>query len=369
MIVLGIETSCDETSCAVVENGIKILSNVVVSQEKLHSKYYGVVPELASRAHVENINWVMEEAVRRACPFVSRVNSGLCDWRIVDAVAFTEGPGLMGSLLVGQIAAQTSSYVLNVPIIGVNHLEGHILSVCLEHPKLKPPFLALIVSGGHTELVIVKRIGIYKILGQTRDDAAGESFDKVAKLLSASVPSISAPSASIKNINFCYPGGPVIEKFAKMGNPGRIKFPRPYMWGTWDFSFSGLKTAVVYYVRDNIPAEGCGVSDVYDICAGFQQAVVDTLIKKTVAAAKKFNLNRVAVCGGVSANSFLQQEFYRSAGERCLKVFFPRRELCTDNAAMIASAGYYKLKNSKKTFRNSVYNVRVDPNLSLRSWC
>lgn len=340
MLILGIETSCDETSSALIEGtskGPKIISNIVFSQEKIHSKYFGVVPEFASRAHLEKINWVIEKALNG-----KKLNQ-------IDAVAVTVGPGLTGSLLVGKTVAQTIGYTLNKALIPVNHIEGHIFSIFLENPEIRPPFLALVVSGGHTELVIVENFGKYKLIGKTRDDAAGEAFDKVAKLLKLK-----------------YPGGPEIEKLSKIKNRYLINFPRPYMPQTFDFSFSGLKTAVVYYVRDNFSDKKMKPVDIRSICYSFQKAVVDTLVWKTITAAKKFNLKKIVVCGGVAANMSLREEFLQAGKKEKLDIYFPSKKLCTDNAGMIACAGYYKIKNSKLKIKS--LEVKVDPNLKLTNW-
>lgn len=339
MLVLGIETSCDETSAAVVDCGKRILSNVIASQIKIHGRYFGVVPELASRAHIENVNWVIEKALKQA---------GIgTDLGKISVVAYTRGPGLAGSLLVGQLAAQTFSYLLGKPLVGVNHLEGHLYAVLLEHDGIEPPYLGLIVSGGHTELVIVENFGKYKYLGGTRDDAAGEVFDKVSKLL-----------------NLGYPGGPIIDKLAKKGNKVAIKFPRPYMRGTWDFSFSGLKTAVINYVK-NAYVENVKLK-INDICASFQQAVIDTLLEKTFSASKKYSLKKIVLGGGVIANSALRTQFLKKAGIEKTKAFLPSPQLCTDNAAMIACAGYYKMKI--KGFSKKENIQKIDPNLKLINW-
>lgn len=328
MKILAIESSCDETSAAVVENGGKILSNVVASQESVHARYFGVVPELASRAHLEKINYLVEKSAAVASG-EKRPDAG--NWKKyigtdINAIAYTYGPGLMGSLLIGQIAAQTLAYLFDKPLVPVNHLEGHISSIFFENPSLKYPFIALIVSGGHTELVICRKPCGYKVLGYTRDDACGEAFDKVAKLLDLS-----------------YPGGPVIDKIAGKAGSATIKFPRPYMKETWDFSFSGLKTAVAYYLKSkngSKPDSGA----VADICASFQDAVADTLVAKAVAAAGKFSIDRIAVVGGVASNSALRKHFRKEAALNNLKVYFPSPGLCTDNAAMIAAAGYWRYK-------------------------
>ena len=341
MIIFGIETSCDETSAAAVKDGRKILSNVISSQIKIHRPFSGVVPELASRAHIENVNWVIEAALRDAGLSLGDIP------RKIDAIAYTRGPGLAGALLVGQMAAQTLSTLYKVPLVDVNHLEGHLFSALLEHRALKPPFLCLIVSGGHTELVIVKDYGRYQLLGGTRDDAAGEAYDKVAKLLKLG-----------------YPGGPVIDRMAKKGNPKAIAFPRPYLWGTWDFSFSGLKTAVVNFVKkqENMHTNRLPLPAV---CASFQQAVVDTLVEKTFAAAKEYDMKTIVLGGGVSANSQLRRAFTSRGKQERRAVLLPALELCTDNAAMIACAGYYRFIQTKAREQSA---GRIEPGLALQNW-
>ncbi|MCX5781643.1 MAG: tRNA (adenosine(37)-N6)-threonylcarbamoyltransferase complex transferase subunit TsaD [Elusimicrobia bacterium] len=332
-IILGIESSCDETSAAIVENGRKVLSNIVSSQENIHKKYFGVVPELASREHIKNINIVIEKAFSAAGT----------NFNNISAISYTRGPGLAGSLLVGQVTAQTLAFLYDVPLVDVNHLEGHLYASFIENPELKPPFLSLIVSGGHTELVIVKDFGKYKFLGGTRDDAAGEAFDKVAKLLKLS-----------------YPGGPQIDKQSKKGNSEAIAFPRPYLWGSWDFSFSGLKTAVVNFVKNNRKI------NIADLCASFQQAVIDTLKCKTFKAAEEFKMKRIVVGGGVSANSSLRDQFLSEGKERGFDVYLPSVKYCTDNAAMIACAGYFKFIHYKNKGNDGIH--RIDPGMKLKSW-
>lgn len=333
MLILGIETSCDETSAAVVKDGRKIISNVVYSQIALHRKFRGVVPELASRAHVEKINYVVSEALHKAKLVLTDV----------DAIAVTTGPGLVGSLLVGKITAETLSWVYDVPIIGINHVEAHAYAALLYDHSLKPPFLALIVSGGHTELVLVKNYGKYRFIGRTRDDAAGEAFDKAAKMLGLE-----------------YPGGPEIDRLAGRGNPGYVSFPRPWLHGSGDFSFSGLKTSLLYYLRKN-PVQA---SSIKDICASFQAAVVEVLAGKAMETAQKLGVSTIIVGGGVAANSGLRREFQKLAVNLKPRVVFAPLELCTDNAAMIACLGYYKLKYGKKT--NS--DLKVMPSLKIASW-
>jgi N6-L-threonylcarbamoyladenine synthase len=320
-LILGIETSCDETAAAIVEDGKKIISNIVASQISIHQKYGGVVPEIASRKHMEDIIPVIDKALDESGKKITDLS----------AIAVTHGPGLIGSLLVGLSVAKAMAYAKTIPLIGVNHLEAHIYANFLEHNDIKPPFVCLIVSGGHTSLVYIKRFGEYKLLGQTKDDAAGEVFDKIAKVL-----------------DLGYPGGPIIEKLAKEGDPSSIKFPRPILNDkSYDFSFSGLKTAVIYYIKElkeenkNIP--------VSDILASFQQAVTDVLVGKTLKAALNFKTKQIILAGGVAANSSLRKEIKEKANLLNIKVFYPSTFLCTDNAAMVASAGYYKFKENKKS--------------------
>ena len=330
MRVLGIETSCDDTSAAVVEDG-KLRSNVVSSQTALHRPFRGVVPELAARGHLANL-----------VPVVERALAGAGKGRL-DAVAFTRGPGLMGPLLIGKVAGQTLARLLGVPAIGVNHLEGHVLAAELEH-VLRWPLVALVVSGGHTDLVLASAPGRYRVLGRTRDDAAGEAYDKVARLFGLG-----------------YPGGPEIDRLAAKGDPRAVAFPRPALAGTWDFSFSGLKTSVLYHLRDHPgPLKGRRLAD---LCASFQEAAAETLVDKTLAAAKRFGAKDVVVGGGVAANSRLRA-LMRSRGEAAgFAVRLPSRALCTDNAAMIAHAGWRRLR-ARRLPRAS----RADPSLPLRSW-
>lgn len=315
MLILGIDTSCDDTSASVVEDGRRILSNIVSSQHEIHRKYGGIVPELASRRHIEMIWPVVDEAL-------SKAQAGLED---ISAIAVCYGPGLIGSLLVGVCFAKSLSYVYNIPMVAVNHLEGHIVSSFLAEPEPQFPFLALIVSGGHTCLYRAEGFGVYKELGRTRDDAGGEAYDKVAKLLGLG-----------------YPGGPIIEKAAEKGNPRAIKFPRAFLKDSFDFSFSGLKTAV------KIEVEKLRTSRlINDIAASFQSAVIDVLIEKTISAAKKEELKRVILTGGVAANMALRENIVKIAAEEDIKVYLPPRHLCTDNGAMIASAGFYHFKAGK----------------------
>jgi N6-L-threonylcarbamoyladenine synthase len=343
MLLLGIESSCDETAAAVVWAGRSIVSSVIASQIAIHGKYFGVVPELASRAHIENVNIVIEEALEKAKLSLASLRGEIA------AIAYTRGPGLAGSLLVGQIAAQTLSSLFDVPLIDVNHLEGHLYAALLENPKLSPPYLSLIVSGGHTELIVVEDFGRYRFLGGTRDDAAGEAFDKVAKLL-----------------DLTYPGGPVIDRLARDGDAAAVRFPRPYLKGTWDFSFSGLKTAVVNYVKSSA-AQGRKTA-VKDICASFQAAVIDTLSSKVFAAAKEYRISTIVVGGGVAANSSLRSALKKQGRREKIKVYLPSLALCTDNAAMIAAAGYYKL--NARGFNGSTKNSwkKIEPGMRLENW-
>ncbi|MGD8633641.1 MAG: tRNA (adenosine(37)-N6)-threonylcarbamoyltransferase complex transferase subunit TsaD [Anaerolineales bacterium] len=318
--ILGIETSCDETAAAVVENGRRILSSVIASQVELHAPYGGVFPELASRAHIEKIHPVVSQAL-------SEAHTGL---ESIDAIAVTRGPGLAGSLVVGLNMAKGMAMGAGLPLLGINHLEAHLYSIWLleDHPEPQFPLLALIVSGGHTELVLMEDHLTYKRLGGTLDDAAGEAFDKVARLLGLS-----------------YPGGPAIEQVADGGDPSAFKFPRAWLEGTWDFSFSGLKTAVLREVRALEPEIEAGVdppaSDlpVADLAASFQLAVVDVLVGKTIAAAEAHKAQQILVAGGVSANRALRATFQARAE---VPVFVPPLSLCTDNAAMIAAVGHWR---------------------------
>lgn len=332
MNVLGIETSCDETAVALVQNGRRILASAVASQMDVHAVFKGVVPELASRAHVERIN-----------ALIDKVNAKSPRQKI-DAIAVTTGPGLIGCLLVGSVTARTLGWTWNVPVIGVNHLEGHLFAGLVEHPTLKPPFLGLIVSGGHTELVIFRSYGQYERLGATRDDAAGEAFDKVANML-----------------GLPFPGGPAIDRVSRQANPEAITFPRARMPGTHDFSFSGLKTSVSNYLKYTPKGKRPSVRD---IAASFQEAVVDVLVEKTLAAAERHHLRHIVVGGGVAANRRLRAAFETAARNKKHRIYLPDLTFCTDNAVMIASAGYYKLRYGPKTTDRLLAN----PNLIVRSW-
>jgi len=319
MLVLAIETSCDDTGAAVVLNGRKILSNVVSSQVSIHQKYGGVVPELASRRHIESIVPIVTEALETA-------NITLRD---IDGIAVTQGPGLVGSLLVGLSFAKSLAFVTGLPFVGVNHIEAHLSAIFLEENPPRFPFIGLVVSGGHTSLFRVDGFGKYKRLGQTRDDAAGEAFDKVAKLLGLG-----------------YPGGPIIDELSKSGNPRAIRFPRPSLGkNSLDFSFSGLKTAVVNYVKSNPePTRGYSEDLVQDIVSSFQEAVVDVLVKKTLQAAQQQGLRKVVLSGGVAANQHLREKIKEEASREKVKVYIPPPSFCTDNAAMVGVVGYEYLK-------------------------
>ena len=323
-LILGIETSCDETAAAIVEDGKKIISNVVASQISIHQKYGGVVPEIASRKHIEDIIPVIDKTLGESGKKITDLS----------AIAVTYGPGLIGSLLVGLSVAKAMAYAQNIPLIGVNHLEAHIYANFLEHNEIRPPFVCLIVSGGHTSLVYIRHFGEYELLGQTKDDAAGEVFDKITKVL-----------------DLGYPGGPITEKLAKEGKPSSIKFPRPLLNDkSYDFSFSGLKTAVIYHIKE-LKKENKDIP-VRDILASFQQAVIDVLVEKTIEATIKFKTKQIILAGGVAANRSLRKEITEKASLLNIKVFYPSIYLCTDNAAMVASAGYYKFKENKKSSLN-----------------
>lgn len=316
--ILGIETSCDETSASVVKNGREILSNVISSQINIHKAYGGVVPEIASRKHVELINPVISEAVK---------TSGI-KLQDIDAIGVTYGPGLIGALLVGVAAAKGLAFALKKPLVGVHHIEGHISANYLQNKELEPPFLCLVVSGGHSHIVHVKSHLEYEVLGQTRDDAAGEAFDKVARALGLG-----------------YPGGPVIDKVAKEGDPNAIIFPRTHFQDSYDFSFSGIKTSVLNYLNKQ-EQKGIEVNTA-DVCASFQNAVVEVLVENTIRAAKDLEIDKVALAGGVAANSYLRKILKEKSEENKLNVFYPDPILCTDNAAMISCAAFYNFMSNK----------------------
>ncbi|MDR1196388.1 MAG: tRNA (adenosine(37)-N6)-threonylcarbamoyltransferase complex transferase subunit TsaD [Endomicrobium sp.] len=340
MNILAIESSCDETSASVVSNGTKVKSVIISSQTDIHAKFFGVVPELASRAHIKNINPVIAKALEEA-----GISFGNFDKKI-DAIAFTSGPGLAGALLVGAVAAKTLASVLKKPLIPVNHLEGHLYSSFIENKSVKPPFLGMIISGGHTELIIVEDFGKYKFLGGTRDDAAGEAFDKAAKMLGLS-----------------YPGGPIIDKRAEKGNDKAVNFTRPYLKGSWDFSFSGIKTALLNYLKAN-PVKN--EKHLNDICASFRAAVAETLCFKAFEAAKEFDLKRISMGGGVCANSLIRKMFYQEGKKNKIKVYIPSMLYCTDNAAMIGCAAYLKQKTSGLKYTRA--QLKSVPSLRLESW-
>ncbi|HIQ99840.1 MAG TPA: tRNA (adenosine(37)-N6)-threonylcarbamoyltransferase complex transferase subunit TsaD [Candidatus Scybalocola faecavium] len=314
VLILAIESSCDETAAAVVKNGREVLSNVISSQIELHKLYGGVVPEIASRKHIEKINQVIEEAL-------STANVTLDD---LDAVGVTYGPGLVGALLVGVAEAKAISYAKKLPLVGVHHIEGHISANYIENKDLEPPFLCMVVSGGHTHLVMVEDYGTYKILGRTRDDAAGEAFDKVARA-----------------IGLGYPGGPKIDKLSKEGNPKAISFPKAHVEGApLDFSFSGLKSSVLNYIN-SCKMKGETIVPA-DIAASFQEAVVSVIVEKTIMAAREYGIDKVCLAGGVASNSALRSRMKESCQKQNLKFYYPSPILCTDNAAMIGAAAYYE---------------------------
>lgn len=313
MLVLGLETSCDDTAAAVLQDGKKLLSNVINNQSSIHSKYGGIVPELAGRSHIEHVDKIIRQALQLA----------EVELKDIDLLAVTIGPGLIGSLLVGVNTAKGISYGLGTPLVGVNHLEGHLLAIFLQK-QITFPFISLVVSGGHTDLYRVNNFGQYQLLGRTRDDAAGESFDKVAKMLGHK-----------------YPGGPIIEKLATEGDATAHKFPRAYLEkASLDFSFSGLKTSVKTYINKHINDHSAN-----DIAAAFQEAVVEVLTRKTIMACEKEKLSRVVVTGGVAANGALRKAVSAACADSGFESWFPDPVFCTDNAAMIACAGYHKYKN------------------------
>lgn len=331
--ILAIESSCDETAAAVVVDGREIKSNVIYSQIDLHKIYGGVVPEIASRKHVEKINDVIDGALKEAEVTLEDI----------DAIAVTYGPGLVGALLVGVSAAKAIAYATKKPLIGVNHIEGHIAANYIEHSELKPPFMCMVASGGHSHLVHVTDYNKFEIIGKTRDDAAGEAFDKVARA-----------------IGLGYPGGPKIDKLAKEGNPEAYNFPRAYMADApYDFSFSGLKSAVLNHLNS------CEMKKIEvnraDVAASFQQAVIDVLTNNTVNAAKAYGCNTVALAGGVASNSSLRANMEKMAVKNGLKFYYPSPVYCTDNAAMIGVAGYYDYINGER----AGWDLNAVPNLKI----
>lgn len=333
VLVLGIESSCDETAAAVVKNGRTVLSNVISSQIELHKLYGGVVPEIASRKHIEKVNQVIEAALEEA-------EVTLDD---IDAIAVTYGPGLVGALLVGVAEAKAISFATKKPLVGVHHIEGHVSANYIEHLDLEPPFLCLIVSGGHTHLVMVNDYGKYEIIGRTRDDAAGEAFDKVARA-----------------IGLGYPGGPKIDKLAKEGNPKAISFPQGHITDApYDFSFSGVKSAVLNHINScKMKGEEINTAD---IAASFQDSVVDVLAKRTVLAAKNLGVNKIALAGGVASNQGLRAKMEEVCKKNKFTLYYPSPIFCTDNAAMIGVAGYYEYINGTRhgLDLNAVPNLKI----------
>lgn len=330
--ILAIETSCDETAAAVVCNGRQVLSNVIATQIDLHTKYGGVVPEIASRMHVEKINLVIKEALENA-------NMKLED---VDAIGVTYGPGLVGALLVGVVAAKALAFTKNIPLVGVHHIEGHIAANYIQHPALEPPFLCLVVSGGHTHLVQVEDYNKYEIIGKTRDDAAGEAYDKVAR-----------------SIGLGYPGGPKIDALSKDGNPDAITFPKAMLGDSYDFSFSGVKSAVLNYVNSaKMKNEELNVADV---AASFQKSVVDVLVTKTIQLAKEKGIKKIALAGGVASNNGLREGMEKACENNSFNLYYPDKGLCTDNAAMIGAAAYYEYLSGSR----ADMTLNAIPNLPL----
>lgn len=332
IITLAVESSCDETSVAVLKNGREVLSNVINTQVDLHKKFGGVVPEVASRKHIENIDIVLQEALDKA-------DITLND---IEHIAVTYGPGLVGALLVGLSHAKALAFALNKPLVGVNHIEGHVSANYIEHKDLKPPFITLIVSGGHTHLVEVKDYGEYEILGRTRDDASGEAFDKIARAMGLG-----------------YPGGPIVDRLAKEGNKNAIDFPRAYLDEGYDFSFSGLKSAVLNYLNaKKMKNEEIVVEDV---CASFQESVVEVLSQKAIKAAKEKGYNTITLAGGVACNSALRYKLTELGKSNDIDIKYPSSVLCTDNAAMIGCAGYYSYMSGRRDDMslNAVPNLRI----------
>ena len=332
-LILAIESSCDETAASVVKNGRCVLSNIISSQIAIHTLYGGVVPEIASRKHIEKINQVVEAALKEA-------DVTLDD---IDAIGVTYGPGLVGALLVGVAEAKAIAYAKKKPLVGVHHIEGHVSANYIEHPDLEPPFLCEIISGGHTHLVIVKDYGSFEILGRTRDDAAGEAFDKVARA-----------------IGLGYPGGPKIDKLAKEGNPHAIDFPRAHMEDApYDFSFSGVKSAVLNHLN-KCRMTGEPIVEA-DIAASFQQAVVDVLVDNAIRAAKDYHMDRLAIAGGVASNGALRAAMEAACEKEGIRFYRPSPIFCTDNAAMIGAAGYYEYINGVR----AGWDLNAVPNLKL----
>lgn len=333
VLILAIESSCDETAAAVVKNGREVLSNVINTQIAIHTDYGGVVPEIASRKHIENINPVIRKALEDAGVTLDDI----------DAIGVTYGPGLVGALLVGVAEAKAIAFAKNKPLVGVHHIEGHISANYVENKELEPPFVALVVSGGHTHLVKVNDYGEYEIVGRTRDDAAGEAFDKVARA-----------------IGLGYPGGPKIDKLAKEGNPDAIEFPRAHVDDApYDFSFSGIKSAVLNYIN-SANMQGKEINHA-DVAASFQKAVVDALVSRAVRLAKECGMDKLAIAGGVASNSALRAAVQEECAKNNIKFYSPSPVLCTDNAAMIGAAAYYEYI---KGVRHG-YDLNAVPNLKL----
>lgn len=332
-ICLAVESSCDETSVAIVKDGREVLSNIIYSQIDIHKKYGGVVPEIASRNHVEKITYVVEQALKEA-------NVGFDD---IDFIGATYGPGLVGAVLVGLSYAKALAFAKGIPLVGVNHIEGHISANYIQNKELKPPFVCLVVSGGHTHLVNVKGYNEFEIIGRTRDDAAGEAYDKVARA-----------------IGFGYPGGPLIDKAAKNGNANSIQFPKAYIDNdSYDFSFSGVKSAVLNYL--NSQKQKKIEINYNDVAASFQESVVEVLVNKAIRAAIEYKSEYLAIAGGVAANSHLRERISQEAAKHNIKVTYPAIVLCTDNAAMIGCAAYYRYKDGiiSGLDLNAVPNLKI----------
>lgn len=333
VLILAIESSCDETAASVVKNGREVLSNVISSQIALHTLYGGVVPEIASRKHIEKINQVIESALAEADVTLEEIT----------AIAVTYGPGLVGALLVGVAEAKALAYAAKKPLVGVHHIEGHVSANFIENPDLEPPFVCLIVSGGHTHLVIVKDYGEFEIIGHTRDDAAGEAFDKVARA-----------------VGLGYPGGPKVDKAAREGNPHAIEFPRAKVGDNpYDFSFSGLKSAVLNYINHaKMTGEEICVPD---LAASFQNAVVESLVSRAIMAAKEYGYDKLAIAGGVASNSALREGMKAACDKEGIRFYHPSPIYCTDNAAMIGAAAYYEYQKGAR----SGWDLNAVPNLKL----
>ena len=331
--ILAIESSCDETAAAVVKNGREVMSNIISSQIALHTLYGGVVPEIASRKHIEKINQVIEEALKEANITLEQI----------DAIGVTYGPGLVGALLVGVAEAKAMAFAANKPLVGVHHIEGHISANYIENKQLEPPYICLVVSGGHTHLVVINDYGDYEVIGRTRDDAAGEAFDKVARA-----------------IGLGYPGGPKIDKLSKEGNPEAIKFPRAQVEGApFDFSFSGLKSAVLNHIN-MCQMKGLEINEA-DIAASFQSSVVDALLDRAMLACKEYKMNKLAIAGGVASNSAIRKAFEEKCKKENIEFYHPSPIYCTDNAAMIGVAAYYEYINGTR----HGWDLNAVPNLKL----